>query len=771
MRRVVLAVALGVAACEAVQPPVIEGLPALPAAAGGAAAPRIDGPVGQTTGAGTPQISTGRIPAAPTLATDAAEPGGDISLDFVDTDIREIASQVLGTILRVNYSIDPTVRGTATLRTVNPISRARVLPALQSLLVQNGATVVQSGGLYRVTTVASAAASPGLAGAGTAGGALIPLRYASADDLAKLLQPYAGATGRVASDPGRNTLIISGDPGTREALITLAQAFDINALAGQSYALFPVPSGSAKDFATALSEAMRSGQGGALAGVVRVVPMDRISSVLVVSPQARYLDDARRVYGLVEKVQRQTIRGWNVYYLQNSKSNDIAYVLQQAFTPNRVTAVPSARATGASSRRSGGANSFNSGGGAGGAGGGLRGGGGGGLGGGGLGGGGLGGGGLGGGGLGGGGLGGGGLAQAGGADSPPAGQNPANPLLGGLEPGGGTSTAGGGADSDLNSIRIIPNAENNAILLYATAQERDTIEAMLRKIDILPLQVRIDAVIAEVTLNDNLSYGTQFFFKGGGINGALNFNAQGSAANALLNNFPGFLLSGANNATYAINALQNVTTVKVLSSPQLLVLDNESARLQVGNLVPFLTTSSQSTLTTGAPVINSIDYRETGVIMEVTPRVNSGGLVTLDIAQEVSDVDTTATNNSAIQSPTFLERNVRSRVVVQDGQTVGLAGLIRDNASGGNQGIPWLKDVPILGLLAGAQSNTRSRTELLVLVTPHVVRDQRDARALTEDLRDQLINAAAIPGQLQNQGQSGSPDPQRRLRRALRLEQ
>lgn len=319
-------------------------------------------------------------------------------------------------------------------------------------------------------------------------------------------------------------------------------------------------------------------------------------------------------------------------------------------------------------------------------------------------------------------------------------------------------------------MRIIPNAENNALLLYATPAEHDTVEAMLRKIDILPLQVRIDAVIAEVTLNDSLAYGTQFFFKNGGINGALNFNSMATLATsaALASTFPGFILSGGTNETYALNALQSVTNVKVLSSPQLMVLDNESARLQVGNLVPYLTQSSQSQLTSNAPIVNSVDYRETGVIMEVTPRVNSGGLVTLDIAQEVSDINNAA--QTQIASPTFLERNVHSRVVVQDGQTVGLAGLIRDSSSEGNSGIPWLKDVPILGFLTGSQSNARTRTELLILVTPHVVHDQRDARALTEDLRDQLINAAAVPSELQRLPPSGSADPQRRLRRSTGLE-
>ena len=503
---------------------------------------------------------------------------------------------------------------------------------------------------------------------------------------------------------------------------------------------------------------MRSGQGGALAGIVRVVPMERINAVLLVSAQPRYIDDARRVYALVERTRRDTVRGWSVFYLQNSKSNDVAYVLQQAFTPNHVTATPSARAVGAQAQRSSTTNSFNSGsgggagGGLGGAGGGLRSGGG----------------------LGGGGQGGG---FTGGATDPSAqsapGQNPANPLLGGLDPASNPQGGGSGgntSDADLNAIRIIPNAENNALLLYATPAEHDTVEAMLHKIDILPLQVRIDAVIAEVTLNDSLNYGTQFFFKGGGINGALNFSPAGAAANALATGFPGFVLGGGNNETYALSALQNVTTVKVLSSPQLMVLDNEAARLQVGNLVPYLTSSSQSTVTANAAVINSIDYRETGVIMEVTPRVNSGGLVTLDIAQEVSDVDATATAASQIASPTFLQRNVKSRVVVQDGQTIGLAGLIRDNSSRSNGGIPWLKDIPILGFLAGQQTNNRGRTELLVLVTPHVIHDQRDARALTEDLRDQLINAAAIPSELQRLPQAGSPDPQRRVRRTIGLD-
>ncbi|HEX3523743.1 MAG TPA: type II and III secretion system protein, partial [Stellaceae bacterium] len=159
-----------------------------------------------------------------------------------------------------------------------------------------------------------------------------------------------------------------------------------------------------------------------------------------------------------------------------------------------------------------------------------------------------------------------------------------------------------------------------------------------------------------------------------------------------------------------------------------------------------------------APVVNSVDYHSTGVIMQVTPRVNSGGLVSLDIAQEVSSVALAATN-TVQGSPTFNDQIFRTRVAVQDGQTVGMAGLIRDNASNDNSGIPFLKDIPILGSLVSTQSNSRMRTELLVLITPHVVHDQRDARALTEDLRNQLINAGLVPQQLQRQGSPGLANP------------
>jgi general secretion pathway protein D len=757
--------------------PVIDALPEVRGDAG-AASPRVSGPVGGLGGEAllSPQVTYGQpqpLALAPPTGASARGAAGDISLDFADTDIREVAAQILGGLLKVNYTIDPGVKGTATLHTSVPLSAAQLLPVLQTLLAQDGAALVRSNGLYRVVANTGAAANapqggsiPGgppvsIGGDAVSGGSVIPLRYAAAEDLARILTPFVAGGARITPDPGRNALLISGDPNVRDTLVDLVRAFDIDLLAGQSYALFPATSGDAKDFAASLQDALRGQGGAALAGQIRVVPMARMNAVLVISSQPRYIDDARRVYGIVERARRETVRGWHVYYLQNSTANDVAYVLQQAFTPNAVTAQPSATQSAASAgAQPGGAQQGRGIGGAGsGIGSGTS----------------IGSGiGSGAGGIGGGSSGGaaaGALPQQGATPAAAASSSTANPLLGGLD-------ASAAAPADTNTMRIIPNPQNNALLVYATQREEDTVLAMLRKIDILPLQVRIDATIAEVTLNDQLQYGTQFFFKSGGINGVLSNASASSIGTNLLGTtlgttLPGFIVGGTGiaGAPLAISALQAVTTVHVLSSPQLLVLDNQPARLQVGNLVPYLTSSSQSTLTANSAVINSVNYQPTGVILQVTPRVNSGGLVTLDVSQEVSSVDTTvSTATTGINSPTFAERSVTSRIVVQDGQTVGLAGLITDSSTRGNTGIPWLKDIPLLGFLAGTQDNTRMRTELLVLITPHVLHDQRDARALTEDLRDQLINAAAVPSELAHARATGRDDPNQQIRRALRLE-
>ncbi len=698
-------------------------------------------------------VSTPAGTSAPPPPGVATAPSGDVTLNFVDTDIREIARTILGTTLKLDFTIDPAVHGTGSIETATPLPRSALLPALETMLNQNGATLVQRGGLYAVVPIAVGAVSNQAGGASPigAGAQVIPLRYTSAKDLAKILEPYVGEGGKIAADPARNAILVTGDAAVRETLVSLIRAFDIDLLSGRSYALFPVGDGDPAKIAGELEKVMQAQSDAPLGGIVQVLPIEQVNAVLVVSSQPRYINDARRFFTLAERVEDATARTWHVYYVQNGQSADLENLLQRAFTPGHVSPTPpppGSTAPGAGQQMVGFGNT--AGGTAGSSSGGIT------------------------------GLGGGagGTSGFGGAGGGTTGQTGA----GGGTPGGlgsaipaattttaaattpateplSTETGGEGAGAE-NRIRIIANQTNNALLIYATPNEYSVIEGMLHKIDVVPLQVLIEATIAEVDLNDQLQYGTQFFFKTDHIAETLGTPSPSSFPSLTSLSFPStspyFILSKSPN--FALAALADVTKVKVLSAPEVMVLDNQPARLQVGQQVPVLTQTQQSTLTAGAPVVNSVDYYATGVIMQVTPRVNTGGLVTLDIAQEVSDVAQAATN-TVTGSPTFDDQVFRTRVAVQDGQTVGLAGLIRDNVSQGNAGLPFLKDIPVLGTLFSTQANSRMRTELLVLITPHVIHDQRDARTLTEDLRSQLINAGLVPQQVEHQGASGSANP------------
>jgi general secretion pathway protein D len=283
-------------------------------------------------------------------------------------------------------------------------------------------------------------------------------------------------------------------------------------------------------------------------------------------------------------------------------------------------------------------------------------------------------------------------------------------------------------------VRVIADEVNNALVIMATPRDYRAVEAALRKLDIVPLQVLIEATIAEVTLNDTLRYGVQWFLSKEGHGLTLSEIATGAVSSA----FPGFsyLYSGRSNLRTVLNALESVTDVKVISSPQLMVLDNQTAHLQVGDQVPVAVQQSVSVTNPDAPTVNTIEFRDTGVILNVTPRVNAGGLVTMEIEQEVSDVTNTVT--SGIDSPTISQRSIKSTVAVQSGDTIALGGLISDSKTATQSGIPFLMDIPILGHLFRTDSFTDSRTELLVLITPRVVRDPQEARDVTEELKRRM---------------------------------
>jgi general secretion pathway protein D len=276
--------------------------------------------------------------------------------------------------------------------------------------------------------------------------------------------------------------------------------------------------------------------------------------------------------------------------------------------------------------------------------------------------------------------------------------------------------------------------------VYATPNEFTVIEAALKRLDVVPIQVMIEASLAEVTLTDDIKYGLQWAYQSGNGPIVLSESSNGSINPA----FPGFsyLYSASTDIRAVLNAIENITDVKVLSSPKLLVLNNREAELQIGDQVPITVQSAISTVGETAPIVNSVQLRDTGVILRITPRANKSGMVLLDVAQEVSDVVPTTTSN--IDSPTIQQRRIASTIAVRNGETIALGGLIRDSKSKSRGGIPYLRKIPIIGDLFGSTGHNYRRTELIVLITPRVLRSQQESQELMDDLRDQFKSLQKI---------------------------
>ena len=308
---------------------------------------------------------------------------------------------------------------------------------------------------------------------------------------------------------------------------------------------------------------------------------------------------------------------------------------------------------------------------------------------------------------------------------------PPAPALPKTAPSAGISVAVG------ETLRIIADEPYNALLILASPREYESVESAIRKLDVIPLQVLIEATIVEVTLTDSLSYGVEWFFKS-----HLPENKKGVGTLDLgdgLQPLVGFsyrVMAGPEDVRFILNMLSSESRIDVLSSPSLMVLDNQTATINVGDEIPIPTRSSVSNLDSLAPTVNEIQYRETGVTLTVTPRVNAGGLVTMDVEQEVSNA--VVTNSSGLDAPTIQQRTITTSVAVQSGDTIVLGGLIETNKGTRDSGIPYVRKIPLIGKMFGKTSNDDDRKELLVLITPRVVGDGGEARAVTREYRDRL---------------------------------
>ena len=647
---------------------------------------------------------------------------GDVSLHYVDTDVREVAKLILGDILKLNYTIDPGFMGTVTIETARPLRREELLSTLQSLLNQTGGIMTYDNGFFRIGPAGDdSMISPLVDGASAAAGSeIVRLRYASARQLSAMLGDYIGDGAKLLADPTRNMLIVTGSASARRNVIDLIRVFDVDFLAGRSYALFPVKFGEPARFAADLQAALQLDNDGALAGAIKIVPVEQANAIMVIAQQPAYLDRVTQLIGQLDKVNESARRGVHVDYLKNVQATDIQPVLQRAINPRAGAAAEMEIAPGnipptAQPMQLGAPPAAP-------------------------------------------------LAQANAlAPALPGAAGAFGAVRPGMPPGAPANTpaADPGQDNtsgDPRGPQIIADRSSNALVIVATEAEYATIEAAIRKLDIVPMQVLIEATVAEVTLNDELQFGAQYFLSN--RTGQVTLSNAASSPTAidpttaisnsalfpgtLAPNFPGLAIARTiGSVQFAIQALKTITDVQVISAPKLLVLDKQEATIQVGDLVPTITQSAESVVTAGAPVVNNVQYQPTGVILNVLPRLNASGLVTLDIEQEVSDV--VPTTSSTINSPTFEQRRIKTKVVVQDGETITLGGLISNKKSKANSGIPILQQIPVLGPLFSTRDNVSDRTEILVLLTTHVVYDENDARALTEELRRKLAPSRLVP--------------------------
>lgn len=286
---------------------------------------------------------------------------------------------------------------------------------------------------------------------------------------------------------------------------------------------------------------------------------------------------------------------------------------------------------------------------------------------------------------------------------------------------------------DGGQIQILADDVQNAIIARALTKEHKEIKQLIARLDISLKQVMLEATIAEVTLNDDLNLGVGWFFQNGNFKTEFSSNSSGAVGST----YPGFsAVFGTTNARVALNALASITDVKIISSPTILVQDNKEAVLQIGDQVPIATRNAIDVTNPDAAIISTIEYRDTGVILKVRPRIGNSGRVVLDIAQEVSDVATTTT--SGIDSPTISQRKIHTSVIIENGATLVLGGFIQERDNLTNAKVPGLGDVPILGNLFKNKSKRRIRTELLILIRPRVIHDAAEADAATEYWRKKL---------------------------------
>lgn len=659
----------------------------------------------------------------------ATRNGPGYDLNFENAPVATVAMVVLHDILGFGYTIDPRVKGTVNLASARPVPKSDIIFVIESALRLSGVVLVRDGGGYKLTPLRDAVGTghvDGEAGRPEAGYgvSVVPLQHVGAQTILKLIDSFATRAGSVRADPSRNLLLIQGSGAERRTAVEAALSFDVNWMRGQSVGIFPINNSGPEPLIAELEMIMDSRENGLGENLVKLQVVNRLNAIMVVTSKPALLQAAATWIRRLDRADsaRANI---HVYSVRYGDARQLAKVLTEVFVgsasasldsvENQLASGSGGTTTSIAERLSFNTNSSSS------------------------------------------------LASstnrlqgATRADtSTLSDSNSANAAAA----SGGVETRTGGGRPILSYVRITPDVVNNSLVIYADRENYRIIASTLKQLDRPVLQVGIEATIAEVTLTDELSYGVQTYLTSKQLGlkpdqGSI-LNTQSTSTpsattttdattgavttmtNSLINRaFPGFgfLIGSDSQPAVILDALHEVTSVKVLSNPSLVVINNQTATLQVGNIVP-ISTGSATVLSSNNAVVNAIDYRTTGIILRVVPRITANGNVRLELEQEISNV---SPQTSTSLTPTVSQRNVKSSVSVANGHTVLLAGLISEQQNGNRNGIPLLDEIPGLGDAFSNQGKRGTRTELMIFIRPQIIRDSSDAHQVAEELRSKL---------------------------------
>jgi general secretion pathway protein D len=665
------------------------------------------------------QGPSGALPPGPPIRPSA----GGVVLNFEGADLREVIRNVLGDILNEPYIIDPAVGGTVTIRTSSGIPREALPATLETLLRMNGAAMIKEQGIWKVLPQAAIVRGNVTPQLGNSQRALppgfsvqvVPLRFIGVREMQRILEPFARDTTAVRFDELRNLMIISGTEVEIRHLLETIDMFDIDWMAGMSAAIFTLQNSDVKTVMQEFDKAIGDRALSPFAGILRIIPIERMNAVLVVSPNPQYLEEAKKWITRLDAGGGGEGVRFYVFNLQNSRAEHVGPLLQQAFTGRVTQQFPTPQPTTAPG------------------------------------------------------------TPAGTIVNPPAFQpQPVVPVANQTPTPGQAAAAGAlgaaagavaaqraisgeGGVGVVRNVQIVADKDQNTIMIVATPSEYSIIEQALRKLDVPARQVMIDVTIAEVQLTDTLAFGVEWLFKGGAPsgrgsggffapNGSTPFNPavplpitpSGTAAavglglssgfNYIINNsnFPGGVQA-------VLNLLDTYGNTKVIANPHLGAADNQKATIKAGDRIPIC----QQTIVGGTTnaVTTTSQYIDTGVLLQVTPHINDGGLVTLDVQAEVSVPGTPA---QVCDAPPISTRSVQTLIAVPSGRTMVMGGLIQTTKQNSSNGFPLLDRIPILGGLFGKQQLTDNRTELILFITPRVIDSQIDNERVIQDLRKQM---------------------------------